>query len=139
MPTPRASVNSLPVAALAERLLQASAHQCEYGAMWRAVIVQAAFDAYLSCAKHRDGLAARDDARTWFGTDDFASVCDLAGLEPDWALAHVARFASYVARNGVAERHREMWCAGRPRRRARQQAGSLRGRFPAHHAHQAEG
>ena len=47
--------------------------------LWRQVISQAISDAYL------DDYRERDSVRSWLGTRDFKTVCDLADLDP-WIM-----------------------------------------------------
>lgn len=54
-------------------------------AIWRAVITQAIMDARSNSQKSED-RRARAEAREWLGSDDFYTVCDRAGLEPDYVL-----------------------------------------------------
>lgn len=75
------------------------AHQptdCAERDLWLAVIVQAAWDAFLSCATNRDEGEWQRHAREWFLHDDFDRVCHLAGLDPPWTRDQLSAFARYV-------------------------------------------
>lgn len=59
-------------------------------AVWRAVITQAVMDARSNSHKS-EAQRAKLDAVAWFDSDDFAEVCELAGMEPDytrWRIQH---------------------------------------------------
>lgn len=53
--------------------------------LWRAVITQALMDAVTNSRKS-DARRIRTDALSWLlsQSDDFAAVCDNAGLDPDY-------------------------------------------------------
>jgi len=63
-------------------------------ALWRSVLVAGLSDA----AKGRD-----PDDMTWLGSDDFALVCNLAGLDPDGVLRSFdpERFERLPTRGGA--------------------------------------
>lgn len=67
-------------------------------ALWRAVVLQALHDAALSdpptsITNHEQWnvLRVRREARNWFGTRDFNTVCDMASLSPSEVLTRVPR------------------------------------------------
>lgn len=56
--------------------------------LWAAVILRALEDASSRSWKMR---YERDDAIAWFQTRDFRTVCDYAGLDPQWVLENIPR------------------------------------------------
>ena len=65
--------------------------------LWRAVITQALMDA-ASRSRKSEAQRYRSDALSWLlsDTDDFAAVCDNAGLDPDYVRS---RAKTALARN----------------------------------------
>lgn len=59
-------------------------------ALWRAVIEEQLRLAGLAHEVVRSSAFDIRAARRWFGSDDFETVCHLAGLEPDAVLRHVS-------------------------------------------------
>lgn len=59
--------------------------------LWRAVITQALMDA-ASQSKKLDALRHKEAALTWLkgDTDDYFTVCEHAGLDPDYVREHAA-------------------------------------------------
>jgi hypothetical protein len=71
------------------------------------VIVNAAQEAAgntFSRNRAAEPSAAQEDARSWFveGGDDFATVCELAGLEPEEVQARVLAYLGRVQRDPAA-------------------------------------
>lgn len=58
--------------------------------LWLAVLVQAIFDAWFSVGTGRGLTAEREQARAWFGSHDFQTVCERAGLDPDFVMRVVS-------------------------------------------------
>lgn len=73
--------------------------------LWLAVIGQAAFDGFVSCAIGRGEREAQAAARDWFLTPDFERVCAYAGLDADWVRDCVSAFARHVMCRDVALAH----------------------------------
>lgn len=61
-------------------------------ALWRAVITQALMDAASRSSKH-EAIRNRQEAREWLLglTSDFESVCDNAGMDPDYVRTEARR------------------------------------------------
>ena len=70
-------------------LLEAALGKSPEARLWRAVLAQAIADARTSSAKKTERFE-KARALFWFGTKDFATVCDYAGFEPSVARKKIA-------------------------------------------------
>jgi hypothetical protein len=70
-------------------------------ALWVSVIAQAIFDATanLTASSRQEAKWDRAAARSWLldNNKDFASVCALAGLDPDWVRARARKIIQGTA------------------------------------------